>query len=185
LDDPLAPIKPDGTDPSIHALVGAATRLLKLGSVRDRKFADLIKHHNNLTNSLRELRNEAGPVSHGKDGFLAKLSEHHRRVAVLSADAIIALLHTAYLEIEPDPVRTREPYERFSVTNDKIDQFCSARAEVDEDGVLNVTVILPGGDDLPLRIELSRLIFHADREAYKQAALAVQGITPTDLEPLP
>jgi hypothetical protein len=31
LDDPLAPIKPEGADTPIHVLVGAAIRLLKLG----------------------------------------------------------------------------------------------------------------------------------------------------------
>ena len=122
LDDPASPLKPAGNDAPIHNLVSAATRLLKLGDIRHRKFADLIRYHNNLTDALRELRNEAGPVSHGKDGFIAKLSEHHRRAAVLSADAIIMFLHTAYLEREPDPVKTHEPYERFSDLNDKIDE---------------------------------------------------------------
>ena len=48
LDDPLAPLKPSGTDVLMGTLVGVATRLLKLGDVRHREFADLIKHHNNL-----------------------------------------------------------------------------------------------------------------------------------------
>ena len=60
-------------------LRGLATRMLDLGEVRDRAFATLIKEHNRLADALRVLRNEAGTVSHGKDGFIRKLSVHHRR----------------------------------------------------------------------------------------------------------
>jgi Abortive infection C-terminus len=183
LDDPLAPIKPEAADTPVHALVGAAIRLLKLGDVRHRKFADLIRHHNSLTSSLRELlRNEAGPVSHGKDGFIRTLSERHRRAAVLSADAIVGLLHSAYLELVPDPVRTREPYERFYETNKKIDEYCSVVASTDEGNALSVDVRLPDGDEISLRVEISRLLFEVDREAYKQAALTASSINPIETE---
>lgn len=174
LDDPVAPLKPVGTDPKISALVGIATRLLKLGDIRHRKFADLIKHHNNLTDSLRELRNEAGTVSHGKDVFLAKLSEHHRRAAALSADAIVSFLHSAYLDLDPDPTRSSEPYERFEGTNLLIDKQCSLEAASDDDGTPMFVVRLPDGDSIELSVETSRLLFALDREAYKQAALAAK-----------
>ncbi|WP_168879108.1 abortive infection family protein [Rhizobium sp. P28RR-XV] len=167
LDDPLSPQKPEAADTPLSHLVGLATRLLELGTVRHRAFADLIKQHNKLTDTLRVLRNEAGTVSHGKDGFIAKLSAHHRRSAMLAADAIVTFLHEAYLEREPDPIRTLEPYERFQVSNDLIDEYAAIRSESEEDGLLNVMIILPGGDEVPLAIETSRLLFGVDREAYK------------------
>lgn len=167
LDDPLAPLKPEAADTPLGHLVGIATRLLDLGGVRHRAFSDLIKQHNKLTETLRVLRNEAGTVSHGKDGFIAKLSAHHRRSAMLAADAIITFLHEAYLEREPDPVRTFEPYERFEASNAMIDELTALRAETDDDGFLQVVVSLPGGEELPLAIEPSRLLFGVDREAYK------------------
>lgn len=174
LDDPTAPLKPEGTDPKIGALISVATRLLKLGDVRHRKFADLIKHHNNLTDSLRELRNEAGTVSHGKDVFLAKLSEHHRRAAALSADAIIAFLHSAYLDMDPDPTRSREPYERFEHNNLLIDKFCGLEMIDDLEAMPTFVVHLPDGDKILLSIEISRFLFALDREAYKQAVLGAK-----------
>lgn len=167
LDDPVSPQKPDASDTPLGHLVGTATRLLNLGAVRHRAFSDLIRQHNKLTETLRVLRNEAGTVSHGKDGFIAKLSAHHRRSAMLAADAIVTFLHEAYLEREPDPVRTLEPYERFEASNDLIDQYVLVRAEGNGDGLLHIAVVLPGGDEVPLAIEPSRLLFGVDREAYK------------------
>lgn len=159
-------------------MVSAATRLLKLGDIRDRKFADLIKHHNNLTESLRQLRNEAGTLSHGKDGFLERLSVYHRRSAVLSADAIITFLHEAYLDVAPDLIRTREPYDRFAHLHQQIDAQVSLKADVEEDGLLAVTITLPTGDDLSLRVEASRLLYALDRDAYVEALNAARSAPP-------
>lgn len=142
LDDPVSPKKPTATDTPLNELVGLATRMLELGSVRHRAFSELIKQHNKLTDTLRVLRNEAGTVSHGKDGFISKLSAHHRRSALLAADAIVTFLHEGYLEREPDPVRTFEPYERFDASNAIIDEFATLRAELDEEGYIRAVVVL-------------------------------------------
>ena len=167
LDDPVSPKKPEGTEVALGQLVGVATRLLDLGTIRDRAFADLIKQHNKLTETLRVFRNEAGTVSHGKDGFIEKLSVHHRRSAMLAADAIVTFLHEAYLDREPDPIRTLEPYERFENSNALIDEYAAVRCDVVDEEILNVTVLLPGGEEVPLAVETSRLLFGVDREAYK------------------
>lgn len=172
LDNPTSPQKPSATDTPIGTLVGIATRLLELETTRHRAFSDLIKQHNKLTETLRVLRNEAGTVSHGKDGFIAKLSAHHRRSAILAADAVVTFLHEGYLEREPDPIRTSEPYERFWKSNELIDQYAAMHAVADEDGILSVAITLPGGDEIVLAIETSRLLFGVDREAYKNALTA-------------
>jgi hypothetical protein len=178
LDDPAHPIKPPQTDAPIGMLVGTANRLLKLSDIRHRKFADLVKHHNNITDSLRELRNEAGTVSHGKDGFVARLSAHHRRAAVLSADAIVTYLHEAYLETNVNLAQTREPCVRFETFNDLIDGAVSIHAETDQDGDLAVTVRLPSGDILPITASPSRFLYQMDRAAYIEALNAVRSAVP-------
>lgn len=184
LDDPAHPLKPAGADASIGALVGATNRLLKLSDIRDRKFADLVKHHNNLTDSLRELRNEAGTVSHGKGGFVAKLSAHHRRAAVLSADAIVTYLQEAYLETNVNLAQTREPYERFEKFNELIDTAVSLEVETDDDGDLAVRIRLPNGDILPISASPSRVLYQMDRAAYIEALNAVQSaVPPSEGEP--
>lgn len=172
LDDPSAPLRPTKRDVPLAELLGLATRLLGLGEIRDRAFTTLIKEHNRLSNALRVLRNEAGTLSHGKDGFVEKLSAHHRRAAILAADAIVTFLHEAYLEREPDPTRTLEPFERFKASSELIDRYSQLSVEVDDDGILQAVVSLPTGDDVELAIVTSELLFGVDREAYKLAANA-------------
>ena len=169
LDDPTTPLKPIKSAPQLGELLGLATRLLDIGEARDSAFTVLIREHNRLADDLRVLRNEAGTVSHGKDGFIKKLSIHHRRVAFLAADAIVTFLHEAYLEKEPDPALTLEPYERFVFSNAIIDKHAALVAEEDEDGILQVCVLLPKDDEISLTIDMSRLLFGVDRGGHKQA----------------
>ena len=79
----------------------------------------------------------------------------------------MTFLHEAYLERESDPVTTLEPYERFPNSNALIDFHVEAEAASSEDGWLDVTLRLPGGETLGLTVEPSRLLFGVDREAYK------------------
>ena len=173
LDDPVNPIAswPDspirGANPSFSNWVSAAFRLLSIVGVRDDPFSKVISQHYNLTEALGKFRDLAGPISHGKEGLSRKLSVHHRRSALLAADALVTFLHEAYLEREPDPVRTFEPYERFEASNATIDAFASLRLETDEEGGVRAIVKLPNDEEVPIAIELSRLLFGVDREAYK------------------
>lgn len=175
LDSPINPVKPKAASPDFGEWVGSAVRVLKLGENQNNKFLKLVSQHHKLTTALGDLRNDAGPVSHGRDGFLDRLSAHHRRSAVLSADAIVTFLHQAYLEAELDLVRTREPYERFDHLHRMIDAQVSLQADVDDEGFLTVDVTLPSGDVLPLRVEASRLLYQLDRDAYVEALNAARG----------
>ncbi len=180
LDNPARQIKPKEETPSFGVWMSAAVRALKLSDVRNAAFQKLVSQHHKLTTTLGDLRNDAGPVSHGKDGFIEKLSVYHRRAAVLSADAIVAFLHQAYRETELNLVRTREPYERFPVQNAVIDKWCGyTSAEIDDDGSLSVSVSLPSdppGDVGSLVIDASpsQFLFQLDRAAYIEALNAAR-----------
>jgi Abortive infection C-terminus len=181
LDDPTAPLKPSKSDVSITEWLSVTTRALQLTDVRHRGFADLIKCHSGLSEALRVLRNDAGPVSHGKDGFIQTLSKYHRRAAILSADAIVTFLHEAYLELQPDPLRSREPWERFESSNALIDRHVGIALEMtDDDDVPTLRIQLPTGDELPIKVEVSRLLYALDREAYVEALNASKGIVESD-----
>lgn len=184
LDSPINPVKPKAASPDFGEWVGSAVRVLKLGDNQNNKFLKLVSQHHKLTSALGDLRNDAGPVSHGRDGFLDRLSEHHRRSAVLSADAIVTFLHQAYLEAELDLVRTRERYERFGHLHGLIDAHVSLQAVVDDEGILSVDVRLPTGDVLPLRVEASRLLYQLDRNAYVEALNAARGVPAPAVEPV-
>ncbi|OCQ93151.1 hypothetical protein AMR42_10720 [Limnothrix sp. PR1529] len=170
LDDPQNPKKPTESDPKLGKLLGIATQMLKLGEIRHRAFSDLIREYNRLAEALRVLRNEAGTISHGRDGFITKLSIHHRRTAILAADAIVTFLHEAYIEQGLDPLHTLEPYDRFELSNTIIDKYTVLKVdEYQDDGFLSITAKLPNDDEISLVIEPSRLLFGVDRQAYKAA----------------
>lgn len=176
LDSPTQPVKPKATAPDFGEWVGAAVRVLKLGENQNNKFLKLVSQHHKLTTALGDLRNESGPVSHGRDGFLAKLSVHHRRSAVLSADALVTFLHHAYLEAQRDPVNSREPWERFGAFNQLIDSNAGLELVTDDDGNSELRVLLPGGDTLSLNISVSRLLYQLDRDAYIEALNAARNV---------
>lgn len=176
LDDPARPTKPQEEMPSFGAWVSAAVRTLKLGDIRNNAFQKLVSQHHKLTETLGTLRNGAGPVSHGRDAFIDRLSVYHRRAALLSADAIVAFLHQAYLESDINLAQTREPYERFQTFNDLIDGAVSIEAETDGDGELSVTIRLPGGDVLPITASPSRFLYQMDRTAYVEALNAARSV---------
>ncbi|MGZ8521456.1 MAG: abortive infection family protein [Candidatus Binatia bacterium] len=171
LDDPASPLKPAEESPDFGKWVSAAVRILKLGDVRHTSFQKLISQHHKLTTTLGTLRNDAGPVSHGKDGFIERLSTYHQRAAVLSADAIVAFLHQAYLEAEPNLARTREPYERFREQNALIDSWCVfTEQEIDDEGLLAVTIQLPNdAESLNIETTPSQFLFYLDRAGYIEA----------------
>ena len=183
LDDPTSPIKPRD-EATINEWVSAATRVLGRGDVRDRKFADLIKHHNGLAESLRVLRNDSGPLSHGKDGFIHALTIYHRRAAILAADAIVTFLHKAYLNAKLDPITSREPWKRFAANNELIDAHVRLAVDAEDGDSPTLRFLLPGGDELPINIEVSRLLYLLDREAYVEALNAARGVTASDTEPI-
>lgn len=176
LDSPAQPIRPTEATPSFSAWVSAAVRVLKLGENQNAKFLKLVSQHHKLTTALGDLRNESGPVSHGRDGFLAKLSVHHRRSAVLSADALVTFLHHAYLEAQRDPVSSREPWERFEAFNQLIDANVGLALMTDDEGNPEFRVMLPGGEYLSLNIPVSRLLYQLDRDAYIEALNAARGV---------
>jgi hypothetical protein len=45
---------------------------------------------------------------------------------------------------------------------------------VDEEGMLSLNVLLPSGDQLPLSVEASRLLYQLDRDAYVEALNAAR-----------
>lgn len=174
---PLAPLKPVQETPSLSDWLSAAVRALKLGDIRHEKFKKLVSSHHKLAGALNDLRNQAGPTSHGKDPYLERLAVHHRRSAVLAADAIVAFLHKAYLDAQVDPASSREPWERFADNNALIDARVGLSVEIGEDGLTTLQFSLPSGDVLPVAIEVSRLLYQLDRDAYVEALNAARSVS--------
>lgn len=134
------------------------------------KFDKVLSAHNKLADALSEMRSENGPVAHGKDGFLDALTANHRRVYLLTADTLLALVLDVLEGKEPDLQYTRESYERFSHLHSRIDNSVEVSSTVEFDNDIPTIVVslktnkLPDG--LDLRIEPSRLLYSIDRAAY-------------------
>jgi len=170
-----APLKLTEETPSLSNWLTAAIRALKLGDVRDDRFKKLVSSHHKLADALNDLRNKAGPASHGKDPYLARLAEHHRRSAVLAADAIVAFLPQAYLDAQLDPISSREPWERFAADNALIDAHVGLAVDAEDGDTPTLRFLLPSGDEIPINIEVSRLLYLLDRDAYVEALNAARG----------
>ncbi len=67
---------------------------------------------------------------------MEQLAIHHRRSAVLAADAIVASMHKAYLDSQLDPTSSRELWEGFSDQNALIDVHVGLAVETDDEGCL-------------------------------------------------
>jgi hypothetical protein len=169
LDSPTHPVRPRATAPDFGEWVSSAVRVLKLGENQNNKFLKLVSQHHKLTAALGDLRNESGPVSHGRDAFIAKLSVHHRRSAILSADALVMFLHQAYLEAQRDPVNSREPWERFEELNQLIDAHVGLELVMGDEGNPEFRILLPGNNSFSLGVSVSRLLYQLDRVAYIEA----------------
>ncbi len=165
---------PQNENPSLSDWLSSAVKALKLGDVRDDRFRKLVSSHHKLADALNNLRNDAGPASHGRDPYLKRLAEHHRRTAVLASDAVIAFLHQAYLDAKLNPEVSREPWERFVNQNELIDTYVGVR--VDEDEPHQLIFKLPNGDEISIQAEASRLLYLLDRSAYVEAFNAAKGM---------
>ena len=147
----------------------------------------ILSGYNKLSNGLSDIRNQAGSVAHGKDGFIDAISERHARVYLLSADAIIALLLQAYDGVEPSVLKTRESHHCFAHYNDRIDVATQVEAKVDEDGVVELSFragTLEDGFDI--RVPASELLYYLDRQAYVDVLDALRGIrTQTEEDEIP
>ena len=153
------------------ALLVAALDALGLRNTRGATKLDaVLSGFNKLSDALSEMRNETGPVAHGKDGFLDSVTIDHTRAFLHVGDAILGVLLNALEGKEPDLVVTHEPYETFKDYNDRIDRYANVQVQIDEEDdrpivVFSVTTGSPE-EAIELRVEPSRLLYGTDRQAY-------------------
>jgi hypothetical protein len=159
------------SDPTSTELLVAALRALGFQNSRGASKLDkVLSAFNRLADALSEMRNENGPVAHGKDGFLDAIEADHARAFLHAGDAIVGLLLNALEGKQPNLLFTREPYERFKHLCNRIDRSVGIEADVDDEGagpmlVLSLS-IFGRTDKLELRIEPSRLLYGVDRTAF-------------------
>jgi hypothetical protein len=117
---------------------------------------------------LCELRNGYGMASHGRDGFSARLELRQATLAAQAADTIVSFLYRIHRDALMQTPGARVYYEDHPTFNEAFDRD-------------NETIRLGDLELLP-----SRVLFHADREAYKAALndyLAEQSATCNGADP--
>ena len=163
-------------------LLSRAVELLGLGANRNTSFTNLVEKHHDATVALRDFRNIAGPLSHGRNGFLFSLSSHHRRGAVITADTIIFYLHEAYLNFRANAIFEKETYEHFEKDHKLIDGsvvFDVVDCDV-ENGFVDLEIQVPKEEKLMVSARLSEILFAADRKVYLQVLEAVRPVDEKD-----
>lgn len=100
---------------------------------------------------LCELRNGYGMASHGRDGFSARLDLRQATLAAQAADTIVSFLYRIHRDALTQSPGARVYYEDHVDFNEAFDRD-------------NEVIRLGDLELLP-----SRVLFHADREAYKAA----------------
>jgi len=166
LREPMPSATPSTTDLLVAALSPLGLRNTRGASKLDK----VLSGFNRLADALTEMRNDNGPVAHGKDAFLDALTADHARAFLHAGDAILGVLLNALEGKQPDLTVTREPYESFPHLNERIDRAVSVEARIDEDGERPMVVFSvatgPLGEAIELRVEPSRLLYGIDRSAY-------------------
>jgi hypothetical protein len=163
---PMPSAQPSTTDLLIAALDPMGLKNTRGATKLDK----VLSGFNRLADAIGDMRNETGPVAHGKDGFLDAITADHARAFLHAGDAILGILLNAFEGKQPDLIATREPYESFHHLNERIDRAVAVEARIDEDEAHPIVVFSvatgPRGEAIELRVEPSRLLYGIDREAY-------------------
>jgi hypothetical protein len=163
--------EPLPSNPTSTQLLTEALKALGLQNSRGASKLDKVLHaFNKMSDALSEMRNENGPVAHGKDGFLDVIEEDHARSFLHTGDAIVGVLLNALEGKQPNLLVTREPYERFAHLCERIDRSVGLNAKVEFENDLPVLIVSLSIGNKPetidLRIEPSRLLYGIDRNAF-------------------
>ncbi|HEY2383618.1 MAG TPA: abortive infection family protein [Terriglobia bacterium] len=184
--EPMSSSTPSTTE----LLVSALSPLGLRNSRGANKLDKILSGFNKLADALSDMRNETGPLAHGKDGFLDAVTADHARAFLHTGDAIVGVLLNAFEGKQPDLIATREPYENFPHLNDRIDSAVNVDVRIDEDGDRPVVVFSvytkKRTEAIEIRVEPSRLLYGVDRTIYvellKTAERAVEEVVETDEE---
>jgi len=179
-----APLKPTQETPSLSDWLTAAIRALKLGDVRDDRFKKLVSSHHKLADALNDLRNKAGPASHGKDPYLARLAEHHRQGRPWKFAAINLLSVGVNIGLSLFFLLYCMKRHNMGQSNALIDAHVGLAVDAEDGDSPTLRFLLPGGDELPINIEVSRLLYQLDRGAYVEALNAARGAPAPAVEPI-
>ena len=135
----------------------------------DTEMSRVVSKYFKMGKELAELRNAAGPLSHGRAAFLEPLSTQHRMNAVQTADSIVDFYHQIFTGKQKNFQHTQLPYECFENENALIDSQGAWDVQIDHDpGSGNEVIVMTAIGGIRVDVPLSKFLFDNDRGAYTE-----------------
>ena len=140
-------------------------------------FDKVLSSLNKMADALTEVRNQAGGVAHGRDGFLDPIQKNHAVMYILAVNVILSVILEAFDGVPSNLLYTRDKYERFGFYHEKVDSNVAVEADVDSDDNTLVVSFLVGDLSYEMRVPPSQLLFSVDRQAYVDILASLQSFT--------
>jgi hypothetical protein len=118
--------------------------------------------------ALGELRNQFGPLGHGRDAYHAGAEDWQRTIAVRTAEAICVLIHESYCRLPTLDEYSRRPFRDELPVHEDMDRL--AEVTIDEKSheiVINGVTVRP-----------SEILWDYDRIAYIEHKRATEDAAP-------
>jgi hypothetical protein len=119
--------------------------------------------------ALAELRNQFGPLGHGRDAYHAGAQDWQRTIAVRSAEAICVLIHESYRRLPALDEYSRRPYRDNLPLHEAMDRLADVKVNEETN-----EIIING---VPVRP--SRILWDYDRIAYIEHKRAAEEAPPS------
>lgn len=127
---------------------------------------DMVRGMTSATQGLSQIRNDFGPLAHGRVADHRKLGDWHRLMAVRTAETIVVLLFEAHAHKTIDFRLTSRPFDENDPENRKIDMAAEVQYDLEaQEVVINEFI----------RLRPSEILYALDRGAYVDERIGVMG----------
>lgn len=158
---------------ALHQLVKKTAEKLGIRSELGEEFRNLLSGMSSTALAVATIRNNYGPLGHGRDAIHEHIGGYQRYMAAKMAEMLSVMLYQIHSGIPADLIYTREEYDQTHPQNSLIDIIVDVEVDEEENSInlIDFGVFRP-----------SQILYALDRQAYK-AALQAAIDTVNDDEP--
>ncbi len=159
---------------AVHQLVKKTAEKLGIRSEFGEEFRSLLSGLSATALAVATIRNNYGPLGHGRDAAHERIGGYQRYMAAKMAEMVSVMLYQIHTGVPADLMHTREEYDQEHVKNSLIDVIVDVQVD-DETNEINFAdygVFRP-----------SQILYALDRQAYKAALQVAVDSAVNDDEP--